>query len=120
MSLGRSSRLWAALFLLSSAPLSHAATELFLSEYVEGSSNNKAVEIVNETGASVNLAGGVYDIQLAFNGGAPTTTIALTGTVASADVYVLANSSAAAAILGAADPIGTELVTGARRCVAAV
>ncbi len=31
-------------------------TELFISEYIEGSSNNKAIEIYNGTGAAVNLA----------------------------------------------------------------
>ncbi len=29
-----------------------AAQELFISEYIEGSSNNKAIEIYNGTGAS--------------------------------------------------------------------
>src|SRR5205085_9906297 len=32
------------------------ATDLFISEYVEGSSNNKYIEIYNGTGASANLA----------------------------------------------------------------
>lgn len=32
--------------------------ELFFSEYVEGSSNNKALEIYNGTGAAVDLLGG--------------------------------------------------------------
>jgi hypothetical protein len=31
------------------------ATDLFISEYIEGSSNNKAIEIFNGTGASINL-----------------------------------------------------------------
>ena len=33
-----------------------AATELFISEYIEGSSFNKAIEIYNGTGAAVDLA----------------------------------------------------------------
>ncbi|HEX8779742.1 MAG TPA: hypothetical protein VF728_01050, partial [Nocardioides sp.] len=37
-------------------PASAAPTELFFSEYIEGSSNNKALEIYNGTGAAVNLA----------------------------------------------------------------
>ena len=32
--------------------------ELFFSEYIEGSSNNKALEIYNGTGAAVDLAAG--------------------------------------------------------------
>jgi predicted extracellular nuclease len=81
-----------------------AATELFFSEYVEGSSNNKALEIYNGTAAAVDLAGGGYNVQMFFNGNpAATLTINLTGTVAAGDVYVLAQSSATAAILAQAD-----------------
>ena len=42
------------------APASAAPTELFFSEYIEGSSNNKAVEIYNGTGAPIDLAAGGY------------------------------------------------------------
>ena len=45
-----------------------------------------------------------YNVQMFFNGAATATlTINLTGTVASGDVYVVAQSSAAAAILAQAD-----------------
>ena len=33
-----------------------ASNDLYFSEYVEGSSNNKALEIFNDTGAPVDLA----------------------------------------------------------------
>jgi len=82
---------------------STSATDLFLSEYIEGSSNNKAIEIFNGTGAPVNLSAGGYTIRLYFNGNTSFTTITLTGTVAAADVFVIANSSANAAILAQAD-----------------
>ena len=79
-------------------------TELFLSEYVEGSSNNKALELYNGTGAPIDLAGQGYNVQMCFNGSSSCTlTIGLTGTVADGDVYVLAQSSANAAILAQAD-----------------
>lgn len=78
-------------------------TDLFISEYIEGSSNNKAIEIYNGTGAAIDLAAGGYEIFMSFNGGTSTTTIALTGTVAAGDVFVLAHGSAAAAILDQAD-----------------
>jgi uncharacterized protein len=79
-------------------------TELFFSEYVEGSSNNKALEIYNGTGAPVDLAANNYAVQMCFNGSTSCTlTIGLTGTVAAGDVYVLAHSSAVAAILTQAD-----------------
>ena len=69
-------------------------TELFISEYIEGTSNNKAIEIYNGTSAPVNLAAGGYNIQMFFNGAATAgLTINLTGTVAAGDVYVMAQSS---------------------------
>ncbi|MEW5827614.1 MAG: ExeM/NucH family extracellular endonuclease [Chloroflexota bacterium] len=81
-----------------------AASELFFSEYIEGSSNNKALEIYNATGAAVDLAAGGYNIQMYFNGNpSASLTINLTGTVADGDVYVLAHSSANAAIQAQAD-----------------
>ena len=45
-----------------------AASELFFSEYIEGTSFNKAVEIYNGTGSTVNLAG--YVVELYSNGAA--------------------------------------------------
>ncbi len=56
-------------------------TDVFFSEYIEGSSNNKALEIYNGTGAPVDLAAGGYTVQMYFNGSAINPlTIALTGT----------------------------------------
>ena len=85
-------------------PVAAAPTELFISEYIEGSSNNKAIEIFNGTGASVNLVTGAYDLQYFFNGNPVSTlTIALTGAVADGDVHVVAQSSSNATILAQAD-----------------
>src|SRR5512145_2691448 len=92
------------LFTLYAIPASAQPTDLFISEYIEGSSNNKAIEIYNGTGAPVNLAAGGYKVQMHFNGNpVPTLIIALNGTIAPGDVYVVAHSSAAAAILAQAD-----------------
>jgi predicted extracellular nuclease len=80
------------------------ATDLIISEYIEGSSNNKAIEIYNGTGAPINLGTGSYNVQMFFNGNPVSTlTINLTGTVAHGDVFVLAQSSANATILAQAD-----------------
>ena len=79
-------------------------TDVFFSEYIEGSSNNKALEIFNGTGASVDLTGQGYNVQMFFNGsGTAGLTINLTGAVANDDVFVLAQSSANATILAQAD-----------------
>ncbi|HTE74301.1 MAG TPA: Ig-like domain-containing protein, partial [Actinomycetes bacterium] len=86
------------------APATAAASELFFSEYVEGSSNNKALEIYNGTGGPIDLAATGYSVQMFFNGSSTAgLTINLTGTVASGDVFVLAQSSASATILAQAD-----------------
>ena len=81
-----------------------APTELFFSEYIEGSSNNKALEIYNGTGAAINLGTSGYNVQMFFNGSATAgLTINLVGIVANGDVFVVAQASAVAAILAQAD-----------------
>jgi len=76
--------------------------QLFISEYIEGSSNNKVIEIFNPTLSAVNLSG--YEIQVFQNGSLfPTQTAILTGTLASMDVHVVAHSSSNASILAIAD-----------------
>ena len=103
---------------LSWHPIASAATpsELFFSEYIEGSSNNKALEIYNGTDAAIDLAAGGYNVQMFFNGNATAgLTINLTGTVAEGDVFVLAHSSAVAAILDEADLTNSARVQRRRR-----
>ena len=57
-----------------------APSELFFSEYIEGSSNNKALEIYNGTGAPIDLAANGYSVQMFFNGsGTAGNTVNLTG-----------------------------------------
>ena len=73
------------------------ATDLFISEYSEGSSNNKYVEIYNGTGANVNLSN--YQLWRISNGGNwPEATISLSGTLAKGDVYVVYNGSSVSTI----------------------
>jgi predicted extracellular nuclease len=80
------------------------ATNLFISEYIEGSSYNKAIEIYNGTGTQVNLKTENYALEIYFNGSSsPGQTVFLEGTIAPGDVFVLANPSADPAILAQAD-----------------
>lgn len=83
--------------------------ELFFSEYVEGSSNNKALEIYNGTSTTIDLAAGKYSIEIYFNGSTSVgTSIELTGLLADDDVYVVADDGADAAILAVADQLSTS------------
>ncbi|WP_217423916.1 ExeM/NucH family extracellular endonuclease [Agromyces sp. Marseille-P2726] len=83
-----------------------APTELFISEYVEGSSNNKAIEIYNGTEASVDLS--QYRLRQYSNGNTTTSlNVVLNGTLASGDAFVFAQSTAGPAILAVADQTTT-------------
>ena len=90
--------------------------DVFFSEYVEGSGNNKALEIYNGTTAPINLSAGNYVVQTYFNGNTVTIqTFTLTGTVAVGDVYVFAlnngdplTNTTLAAILAQADQTVTD------------
>ncbi|MFZ9197651.1 MAG: endonuclease [Bacilli bacterium] len=74
------------------------ANDLFFSEYMEGSSNNKYVEIYNGTGDSINLED--YQVKLFANGATtPTNTLDLTGTLPHDEVIIIYNSSINASIL---------------------
>ncbi|MBK9513852.1 MAG: lamin tail domain-containing protein [Flavobacteriales bacterium] len=69
------------------------ATDLIISEYVEGSSNNKYIELYNGTAAAINLAD--YELRLYANGAAvPGTTNALSGSLAAGATIVYRNSAA--------------------------
>ncbi len=76
--------------------------DVYFSEYVEGSSNNKALEIYNSGASEINLSG--YKIEYYFNGNASVgLTINLTGNLPTKGVFTLAHGSANASILAAAN-----------------
>ncbi len=82
-----------------------AATDLFFSEYIEGSGNNKAYEIYNGTGAVVDLTD--YAVE-SYNNGAtdPNHTLPLidiADDLADGAVLVIVNDAAAGTLLGTAD-----------------
>ncbi|MBB0025348.1 ExeM/NucH family extracellular endonuclease [Ralstonia pickettii] len=74
-----------------------AQAELLISEYVEGSSNNKAIEIYNPDGAEADLS--VYKIEQYNNGAStPTASFALSGKLAPGAVHVMAHSTLASVL----------------------
>ena len=86
------------------------APDVFFSEYIEGSSNNKALEIYNAGETAIDLAG--LEIWRISNGGDWTegagNAVALEGTLEAGDVFVICNSSANAEIQAVSDVIGTS------------
>lgn len=72
--------------------ISAQATDLIISEYVEGSGNNKYIELYNGTTASINL--GDYQLRLYANGSSTPTSATLSGTLNSGSTIVYKNSSA--------------------------
>ena len=95
--------LFTCLLVLALAGIAQAQTGIYFSEYVEGSSNNKAVEIYNGTNEAIDMAR--LRIERYNNG---STTISggpyyYTGSLAAGDVYVIGNPSAVAAILDVSD-----------------
>jgi len=84
-------------------------TDLFFSEYIEGSSNNKAIEIYNGTGSPVDLSD--YCLELYSNGAsASSQSVVLSGTLVTGDVFVAAHNLAAQVILDQADLINGTVV----------
>ena len=70
-----------------------SSNELFFSEYIEGGGNNKALEIANVTGSSIDLSN--YSIKRQANGaGEWVSPLVLSGTLASGEVYVIINGQA--------------------------
>jgi len=83
------------------------ATELFISEYCEGSSDNKYIEIYNGTGSDILLTGN-YRLWKITNGGSwPEVTFDLTGTISDGDIWIVAHGSANGTITSAADQTST-------------
>lgn len=86
--------------LLASTAYAQDCSKIFISEYVEGWSNNKALEIYNPTNQAVDLSG--YFVARYSNGSSSATVknaVQLTGTIAPYDVFV--------AVLDKRDPAGS-------------
>lgn len=76
----------------------------YFSEYVEGSSSNKALEIYNPTSTAINLNG--YKVKLFANGNtAASVTFNLNAVLAAGDVYVIVNNQANDSLKAKADTV---------------
>ncbi|WP_277586723.1 endonuclease [Psychrobacillus antarcticus] len=85
------------------------ASDLIISEYIEGSSFNKAIELYNGTGAEVNLS--AYSLELYANGAtASSAKLNLTGTLQNGKTYVLYHTSASADIKSKGDLANSTVV----------
>ena len=62
-----------------------ASADVIISEYVEGGSFNKAVELFNTGSNSVDLS--TYQLKLYFNGKTQASVIALTGAIGAKQTY---------------------------------
>ncbi|MDD5293774.1 MAG: lamin tail domain-containing protein [Candidatus Izemoplasmatales bacterium] len=85
--------------------------DLMISEYGEGSGNNKWIEIYNPTCETIDLA----SYKIVFNGytnagASSSSTYNLTGNLLAGDVYLIANTQAVQAIKDVADVTTTSIV----------
>ena len=79
-----------------------AHASLLFSEYLEGSGDNKALELLNTSAAPVDLS--AWEIQVYFNGSSSAgLTLNLGGTIPPGGHFVVASAQADAAILAVAD-----------------
>lgn len=97
----------AALLAIASLGVSSMATaDLLISEYVEGSGNNKALEFYNPGETAISLDG--YRVDFYFNGSTSSgRSISLAGEVAPGAVHVLAHESGEPALQAAANQRGS-------------
>ncbi|WP_417557875.1 endonuclease [Mesoflavibacter zeaxanthinifaciens] len=85
--------------------------ELFFSEYMEGSSNNKALEIANYTNSTIQLAN--YTLRLGSNGNSFGSDVSFPSgaSIAAGDVYVIINSGLSLSCNTEADYTNTAITS---------
>ncbi len=100
--------LLSALMLMTGVALAQT-TDLLITEYIEGSGNNKVLEFFNGSGEIINL--GQYSLLLYANGGSsPSQTIPLdTYNLYTGETFVLVNSNADGSLLGYANQLSSSL-----------
>ncbi|QPG05258.1 endonuclease [Salinimonas marina] len=81
--------------------------DVLISQYIEGSSNNKAIELYNTSGNSVDLKD--YTLSFYSNGNtSASTVIDLTGSINPGATYVVASQNASSAITGLANQLSGQ------------
>lgn len=103
------------MLLLAALVAQTAQAELFISEYVEGSGSNKAIEIYNPADVAVDLSS--YQLKMYHNGGSAPASgkdFKLSGSIPAKGTLVLVDSQAGAALkaMGKADVIGSSNFNG--------
>ncbi|MEZ5082915.1 MAG: lamin tail domain-containing protein [Bacteroidales bacterium] len=78
-----------------------AGPNVFFSEYIEGTGNNKAIEIYNGSGSTIDLS--EFSVKLGANGGDWGNSLILSGSLAPGEVYVIYNPSAGPEIQAVGD-----------------
>ena len=86
-----------------------AAEDLIISEYIEGTSYNKAIELYNGTGSDVDLS--QYSLERHSNGAVEVgSKINLSGTLESGDTYVLHHEKANDDIKSKGDLVDSSVI----------
>ncbi|RLL47144.1 endonuclease/exonuclease/phosphatase [Oceanobacillus piezotolerans] len=92
-----------------SAEENSVAEDLIISEYIEGSSFNKAIELYNGTGEQVDLS--TYSLELYSNGAKePSQSVKLSGKLDDGEVFVLYHKDAVDAIKAVGDLENTSVI----------
>jgi predicted extracellular nuclease/endonuclease I len=86
-----------------------SSNALIISEYIEGSSNNKAIELFNLSSADIDLASEGYKLSRYSNGGTSASNINLTGTISANSAFVVAHSSTSNELKAFADQLSGSL-----------
>ena len=93
------------------AVFSQNCTEIFISEYVEGTGNDKALELYNPTGAAINLSG--YRVERFSNGDASSANggvLNLSGSIAPYSTFVVVNGNGVTSPANAGSPAASVVL----------
>ena len=99
--------LMGATVMLSHAQIPGLCDELIISEYIEGTNKNRAIELYNSSDSIIDLSN--YSIAVYSNGNTTPTEIQLSGILFPKDVYVCGHSQADSIIIALSDTLSADL-----------